>query len=99
MYSPPPNTLPLPPIPLLLPLQSQKHSGFPALWEVPVPPPPSRSRKVSMQTDQDPKKPVHADETRPSAIVNGFSVSPQVSHIQRIRFDHMLVQSQSSWPW
>ena len=62
-------------------------------------PPPSRSRKVSIQTEQDPKKPVHADKTRPSAIVNGFSVSPHVSHIQRIWFDHMLVQSQSSWPW
>ncbi|KAK7835326.1 hypothetical protein U0070_017862 [Myodes glareolus] len=33
-----------------------------------------RSRKVNIQTGQDPKKPVHADETRPSAIVNGFSV-------------------------
>ncbi|KAK7819542.1 hypothetical protein U0070_002646 [Myodes glareolus] len=37
-----------------------------------------RSIKVSIQTDQDPKKPGHADETRPSAIVNGFSVSPHV---------------------
>ncbi|KAK7805597.1 hypothetical protein U0070_025922 [Myodes glareolus] len=37
-----------------------------------------RSWKVSIQTDQDPKKPVHADKTRPSAIVNGFSVSPHV---------------------
>ncbi|KAK7832178.1 hypothetical protein U0070_015325 [Myodes glareolus] len=59
----------------------------------------ARSRKVSIQTDQDPKKPVHADETRPSAIVNGFSVSPCVSHIQRIQPDHMLVQSPSSWPY
>ncbi|KAK7820067.1 hypothetical protein U0070_022599 [Myodes glareolus] len=57
------------------------------------------SRKVSIQTDQDPKKPIHADKTRPSAIVNGLSISPHVSDIQRIRFDHMLVQSQSSWPW
>ncbi|KAK7797262.1 hypothetical protein U0070_020911 [Myodes glareolus] len=39
------------------------------------------SRKVSIQTDQDPKKPVHADETRPSAIANGFSVSPHAFHI------------------
>ncbi|KAK7806116.1 hypothetical protein U0070_008427 [Myodes glareolus] len=54
----------------------------------------TQTRKVSIQTGQDPKKSVHADETRPSAIVNGFSVS----HIQRIRFNHMLVQSQSSWP-
>ena len=97
--SPPPNTLLLPPLPLLLPLHSQEQSGFPALWEIQVPLPPSRSRKVSIQTGQDPKKTVHADETRPSAIVNVFSVSPHVSHIQRIRVDHMLVQSQSSWPW
>ncbi|KAK7814707.1 hypothetical protein U0070_018031 [Myodes glareolus] len=33
----------------------------------------SMSRKVSIQTDKDPKKPVHADKTRPSAIINGFS--------------------------
>ncbi|KAK7818172.1 hypothetical protein U0070_009560 [Myodes glareolus] len=39
-------------------------------------PSPSRSRKVSIKTDEDPKKPVHADETGPNAIVNGFSVSP-----------------------
>ncbi|KAK7812532.1 hypothetical protein U0070_014865 [Myodes glareolus] len=47
----------------------------------------SMSRKVSIQTDQDPKKPVHANESRPSAIVNGFSVSPHFTHIQRIRAD------------
>ncbi|KAK7807248.1 hypothetical protein U0070_003248 [Myodes glareolus] len=58
-----------------------------------------RSRKVSIQTDQDPRKTVHANRSRPSAIVNGFSVSPHFSHIQRIRFDHMLIQSQFSWPW
>ena len=81
-------------------LSNPKSSqGFPPCVKFKVLPAPSRSRKVSIQTDYHPKKPVHADKTRPSAIVNGFSVSPHVSHIQRIRFDHMLVQSQSSWPW
>ena len=38
-FLPSSHTLPLPPLPLLLPLQSQEQSGFPALWEVQVPPP------------------------------------------------------------
>ena len=77
--SPPPNTLPLPPLPPL-PLHLPHHSpeqssqGFLPCGKSKFLPPPSRSRKVSIQTGQDPKKPVHADETRPSAIVNGFSV-------------------------
>ncbi|KAK7812548.1 hypothetical protein U0070_014881 [Myodes glareolus] len=33
----------------------------------------------------DPKNPVYAEETSPSAIVNGFSERPRASHIQRIR--------------
>ncbi|KAK7796696.1 hypothetical protein U0070_019303, partial [Myodes glareolus] len=32
----------------------------------------------------DPKNPVYAEETSPSAIVNGFSERPRASHIQRI---------------
>ncbi|KAK7794974.1 hypothetical protein U0070_013466 [Myodes glareolus] len=80
-------------------LFSPKSSqGFLPLGKFKFLPTPSRSRKVNIQSDQDPRKPVHADKTRPSAIVNGFSVSPHVSHIQRIRPDHMLVQSQSSLP-
>ncbi|KAK7828619.1 hypothetical protein U0070_007143 [Myodes glareolus] len=55
---------------LIIPKSSQ---GFLYCGESKFLPPPSGSRKVSIQTGQDPKKPVHADETRPSAIVNGFS--------------------------
>ena len=95
--SPPPCYLPLPTSPSLSSPKSTQ--GSLPLGKSKVLPPPFRSIKVSIQTDQDPKKPGHADETRPSAIVNGFSVNPHVSRIQRIRFDHMLVQSQFSWPW
>ncbi|KAK7800737.1 hypothetical protein U0070_014910 [Myodes glareolus] len=75
------------PLPPLLPIPSHcPHSlsssltipkssqGFLSCGESKFLPPPSGSRKVSIQTGQDPKKPVHADKTRPSAIVNGFSV-------------------------
>ena len=57
------------------------------------------SRKVNMQIDKDPTKKVHADEASPSAIINGFSDRPHVSHIQRIWFNHMLIQSQFTWLW
>ncbi|KAK7795238.1 hypothetical protein U0070_012529, partial [Myodes glareolus] len=33
----------------------------------------------------DPKNPVHAEETSPSVIVDGFSERLRASHIQRIR--------------
>ena len=77
------------PLPPLLPIPSRSPYSISSYLTIPkssqgfLPcgkskflPPPSRSRKVSIQTDQDPKQTVHTDETRPSVIVNGFSVSP-----------------------
>ena len=36
---------------------------------------PHKSRKVSIQTDKAPTKPIHAVESKPSTIVFGFSVN------------------------
>ena len=48
---------------------------------------------MSIQTDQDPKKTVHADETRPSAIVNGFSEGEHEKGSQdRKGYVHPLIQ-------
>ena len=109
--SPPPNTLPLPPLrllPLFLPHHSQEQSGLPALWEIQVPSP-----SIQVQEGEHPNRagsqkasPCRRNKTQCQCqwllslhLDLGGSVSPHVSHIQRIRFDHMLVQSQSSWTW
>ena len=106
--SPHPNTLLLTPLPLHLPLQSQEQSGFPALWEIQVPSP-----SLQVQEGEHPNRPgsqkaspcrrnktqCHCQWLLSLHLDLGGSVSPHVSHIQRIRFDQMLVQSQSSWPW
>ena len=83
--APLPNTLPLPPLPLLLPLRPEGKSGFPALWEVQVPPPSLLVQEGEYPNRLDPKNPVYAEETSPSVIVNGFSGRLRASHIQRIR--------------
>ena len=82
--APPPNTLPLPPLPVLLPLRPEGQSGFPALWEVQVPPPSLQVQEGEHPNRLDPKNPVYAVETSPSVIVNGFSERLRASHIQRI---------------
>ncbi|CAO2631699.1 Protein mono-ADP-ribosyltransferase PARP9, partial [Lemmus lemmus] len=74
-----PPTLPTPPP------QSQVKSGCSACVKYKVLPAPSMSRKVCNQTDQAPKKAVHAVESKPSTIIIGFSVSHHVSHIKESR--------------
>ena len=105
--SPPPNTRPLPRLPLLLPHHSKEQSGFPSLWEIQVPSP-----SLQVQEGEHPNRPgsqkaspcrrnktqCHCPWLLSLRLDLGGSVSPHVSHVQRIRFDHMLVQSQSSWP-
>ena len=68
----PPFSLPLPPS-----LSSPKSSqGFLPHGKSKVLPSPSRSIKVSIQANQAPTKSVHAVESKLSAFVLGFSVSP-----------------------
>ena len=83
--APPPNTLPLPPLHFLLSHHAQEKSGFPALWEIQVPPPSLQVQEGEYPNRLDPKNPVYAEETSPSVIVNGFSERLRASHIQRIR--------------
>ncbi|KAK7823563.1 hypothetical protein U0070_004677 [Myodes glareolus] len=63
-----------------------------------------RSRKVSIQTGQDPKKPVHADEKRPSAIANGFSVfiwtlGAQSAPMNEIKLRNRTEESRLEFGW
>ena len=76
---------PTPPIPLLLPLRPLGQSGFPALWEVPVPSPSLQVQEGECPNRLDPQNPVYVEETGPSVIVNGFSERLRASHSQRIR--------------
>ena len=67
--------------------------------------PPSRSRKVSIQTDWIPKIQYRQRKQVPVSLSMAFQKDSgpatfrESSHIQRIWLDHFLVQSQSNWPW
>ena len=59
-----------------------------------------RMSRVSVQREWVPKKPVQAVGKHPGAIVSGPAVCPShttVTHIQRIYFDAMLVDSFPVW--
>ena len=68
-------------------------------------PPPSRSRKVSIQTDWIPKiqsmqrKLVPVSLSMASQKDSRPATFRESGHIQRIWLDHVLIQSQSNWPW
>ena len=68
-------------------------------------PPPSRSRKVSIQTDWIPKIQYMQRKQVPVSLSMAFqkdsgpATSRESGHIQRIWLDHVLIQFQSSWPW
>ena len=60
--------------------------------------PPGLGRCASKQT-RTPKSQNLQWNQNPMSLSLASQSALIVSHIQRIRFDHMLVQSQSSWPW
>ena len=86
--------------PLLFPHHSPEQSGFPALWEIQVPPP-----SLQVQEGEHPNRPgsqkaspcrrnktqCHCQWLLSLHLDLGGSVSPHVNHIQRVRFDLMLV--------
>ena len=68
-------------------------------------PPPSRSWKVSIQTDWIPKIQYMQRKQVPVSLSmafqkdSGSATFRESGHIQRIWLDQVLVQSQSNWPW
>ena len=100
---PPTSTSPTPsPPPFSIPKSSQ---GFLQCGKFKFLPPPSRSRKVSIQTDWIPKIQYMQRKQFPVSLSMAFqkdsgpATSRESGHIQRIWLDHVLVQFQSSWPW
>ena len=103
--APPPNTLPLPLSPsssLSIPKSSQ---GVQPCGKFKFLLPSSRSRKVSIQTDWIPKIQYVQRKQVPVSLSMAFQKDSrpvtfrESGHIQRIWLDHVLVQSQSNWPW
>ena len=103
--APPPNTLPLPPSPsssLSIPKSSQ---GFQPCGKFKLLPPPSRSRKVSIQTDWIPEIQYMQRKQVPVSLSMAFQKDSRPAtfresgHIQRIWLDHVLAQSKFNWPW
>ena len=68
-------------------------------------PPPSKSRKVSIQTDWIPKIQYMQRKQVPVSLSMAFQKGSgpatfrESGHIQKIWLGHLLVQSQSNWPW
>ena len=101
--TPPPNTLPLlPSSSLSIPKSSQ---GFQPCGKFKILPTPSRSRKVSNQTDWIPKTQYMQRKQVPVSLSMAFQKGSgpatfrESGHIQKIWLNHVLVQSQSNWPW
>ena len=105
--APPPNTLPLPPPPspsssLSIPKSSQ---GFQPCGKFKFLPTPSRSLKVSIRTDWIPKIQYMQRKQVPVSLSMVFQKDSgpvtfrESGHIQRICLHHVLVESQSNWPW
>ena len=68
-------------------------------------PPPSRSWKVSIRTEWIPKIQYMQKKQVPVSLSEAFQKGSRPAtfresgHIQKIWLDHILVQSQSNWPW